>query len=190
MQNLTAAAHRAQRFRLEYPQCPLRLCGEKGRYHRVTLSAILILVLLVGCAGGTGAPGAAVVTVTQDPLRELADAFKDLRAIRGQFEGGTWNDDVDRWMGKKHALMVELGDRLGGGAYSRSQVVDLLGAPDAIAREQDALYDQIRGRAEFEGPSDRGDEFLVYYWRGEHDFLSFTAQGERVLGAGWSYAGE
>jgi len=120
----------------------------------------------------------------------LADAFKDLRAIQGHFDGGAWNDDVDQWMGRKHRLMIELGQRLGAGATGKTRVVELLGAPDAIAQEGDALYEQIRDRAEFEGPSGGGDQFLIYYWRGEHDFLYLTAQGEQTLGAGWWYAGE
>jgi hypothetical protein len=125
-----------------------------------------------------------------DPIVELADKFKRLRAIQGHFDGGVWNDDVDQWMGRKHALMVELGDRLGTGAYSRSQVIDLLDAPDAIAREGDALYDLIRNRGEFEEPASGGYEFLVYHWRGEHDFVYLTVQEETILGAGWWHAGE
>jgi hypothetical protein len=123
-------------------------------------------------------------------MRELADAFRDLRAIQGHFEGGTWNDDVDVWMGRKHRLMIELGERLGEGATGKTRVVELLGAPDASAQEGDALYDLIRDRAEFEGPSGGAYEFSIYHWRGEHDFLYLTTRGETILGAGWWYAGE
>lgn len=154
------------------------------------LPAILILILLTGCAGGGGAPGTPAQTATVDPIRDVADEFRRLRAIRGHFDGGAWNDDVDKWMGRQHALMIELGDRLGKGVYGRTRVVDLLGAPDAIAREGDALYDLIRDRGEFERPAGGAYEFLVYHWRGERDFLYMTAQGETILGAGWWYAGE
>jgi hypothetical protein len=99
-------------------------------------------------------------------------------------------------MGKKHALMIELGERLGAGVYSRAQAIDLLGEPDEIAREGEALYGRIRDRGEFEGPAAGGadrlhpHEFLVYHWRGEHDFLYLIAREEAILGAGWWYAGE
>jgi hypothetical protein len=36
----------------------------------------------------------------------------------------------------------------------------------------------------------RGHEFLVYHWRGEHDFLYLTVREETVLDARWWYAGE
>jgi hypothetical protein len=152
--------------------------------------AILILILLAGCAGPAGVPDAPTPTATPDPIQEKAAEFRSLRAIQGHFDGGEWNDDVDRWMGKKHALMIELGERLGTEAYSRAQAVDLLGEPDATAREGDALYDRIRDRGEFERPTSGVDEFLVYHWRGEHDFLYLIVQGEKVVGTGWWYAGE
>jgi hypothetical protein len=160
------------------------------------LSAILILnlftlfTLFTACAGRASAPDATVETAMEEPIRDMAQEFKSLRAIEGHFSGGAWNDDVDEWMGRKHQLMIELGERLGGGTYSRSQVVDLLGAPDAAAREGDALYDLIRDRGEFERPAGGAYEFLVYHWRGEHDFLYVTVREETILGAGWWYAGE
>jgi hypothetical protein len=149
-----------------------------------------ILILLAGCAGRAVGPGIPGATATPDPIHERAGEFKRLRAVEGHFSGGAWNDDVDRWMGRKHALMIELGERLGQGAYGRPQVVDLLGAPDAVAREGDALYDQIRNRGEFVEPGGDGYEFLVYHWRGERDFLYLIAREEAVLGAWWWYAGE
>jgi hypothetical protein len=137
-----------------------------------------------------GVPDTPAPTPTLDAIQGMADAFRRLRAVVGHFNGGDWNDDVDRWMGKKHALMIELGERLGTGAYSRSQVVDLLGKPDAIARQGDALYDRIRDRGEFAGPSGEVEAFLVYHWRGEHDFMYLIVREEAILGAGWWYAGE
>jgi len=156
----------------------------------VTWPAILILILLAGCAGRAGVPDAPAPTATPDPIQDQAAEFRRLRAVAGHFQGGDWNDDVDRWMGRKHALMVELGERLGAGTYSRAQAVDLLGEPDAIAQEGDTLYDQIRNRGEFVEPPGSGYVFLVYHWRGEHDFLYLIARKEAILGAGWWYAGE
>ena len=157
----------------------------------VTWPAILILILLAGCASEFGAPTPLTPPPSiQDPIRKQANEFKELRKIEGHFSGGGWNDDVDRWMGRKHALMIELGDRLGTGAYSRSQAIDLLGEPDAVAREGDALYTRIRDRGEFERPAGSGYEFLVYHGRGQHDFLYLIVRKESVLGAGWWYAGE
>jgi hypothetical protein len=152
--------------------------------------AILILILLAGCAGHAGLPAPHSSTATPDPIRESAAEFRSLRATPGHFDGGDWNDDLDRWMGRKHALMIELGERLDTGTHSRSQALDLLGEPDAVAREGDPLYNQIRDQAEFERPPGGGYEFLVYHWRGEHDVLYLVVREETILGAGWWYAGD
>jgi hypothetical protein len=152
--------------------------------------AILILILLAGCAGYAGVPDTPTPTPTPDAIQGMADEFRRLRTVVGHFDGDNWNADVDRWMGKKHALMIELGDRLDTGAYSRSQAVDLLGEPDVIARQGDALYDRIQDRGEFVEPSSEVEAFLVYHWRGEHDFLYLIVREEAILGAGWWYAGE
>ena len=152
--------------------------------------AILILILLAGCAGHAGLPAAPSPTDTPDPIQDQAAEFRRLRATAGHFDGGDWNDDLDRWMGRKHALMIELGERIDTGAYTRAQAVDLLGEPDAIAREGDPLYNQIRDRAEFERPPGGGYEFLVYHWRGEHDLMYLIAREQAILASGWWYAGD
>jgi hypothetical protein len=129
-------------------------------------------------------------TENGDLGKGIADEFKSLRAIRGHFDGGDWNADVDEWMGRKHQLMIELQSLLGTGAYSKTEVIQLLDPPDLIARQGDDLFDQIDNLAGFEAPATGSYEFLVYYWRGTHDFLYFTTQDEIIVNSGWWYAGE
>jgi hypothetical protein len=152
--------------------------------------AILLLILVAGCAGRASLPAPPSPVATPDPIQDQAAEFRDLRATPGHFQGGDWNNEVDRWMGRKHALMIELGERMDTGTYSRAQAVDLLGAPDAVARKGDPLYDQIRDRAEFKGPSGSEYAFLIYHWRGEHDVLYLVARDQAILSSGWWYAGD
>jgi hypothetical protein len=159
------------------------------------LSTILLLLLLASCASPTGAAGDLVETVkaqslTVTPIQVVADEFRGLRAIKGHFDGGAWNDDVDKWMGRKHQLMLQLGERLGAGEYSRAEIVQWLALPDQIAREGDEFFNLVSNLSEFKRPAAGSYELLIYYWRGTHDFLYFTVQGETVANAGWWYAGE
>jgi hypothetical protein len=148
--------------------------------------------LLIGCAS-SGASSSTVTSEAEpidDALQQAADEFKTLRPIKGQFDGGEWNAEVDQWMGRKHKAMIVLGERLGSGAFSRQQIIDLLGAPDDIARQGDPLTDLIeRVSPEYAASSD-AIEFLVHYWRGEHDFLFFACQEDVIIGLGWWHAGE
>jgi hypothetical protein len=159
------------------------------------LATILILLLLAGCAGRASTPGTPLETVKADnlavdPIEDIAAEFRNLRTIKGHFEGGTWNDDVDKWMGRKHQLMVQLGSRLGAGEYSKAQVIQWLGSPDLTARQGDDLFDLASSLPKFEKPATGSYELLVYHWRGTHDFLYFTSQGETIINSGWWYAGE
>lgn len=156
--------------------------------HKVYL--ILILITLTGCAAGASATRTPSPTSTGDPIQNLADEFKSMRAIEGHFDGGPWNDAVDKWMGRKHQLMIELGDKLGSGAFTQSQIIDFLGNPDAIAQQGDELYALIRSRSGSERSDSSSLQFLIYHWRGEHDFLYFASQNEAILNSGWWYTGE
>ena len=161
-------------------------------YSKVVM--LLMLLLLAACAGRVRTPDSAVGSIEVDPpgdpIEDVAAEFRGLRSVQGHFDGGDWNDDVDKWMGRKHQLMIQLGTQLGSGAYGRAKVVRLLGFPDLTARRGDDVFDLIDTLPEFEGPSTGPYEFLIYTWRGTHDFLYFTSQGETILNSGWWYAGE
>jgi hypothetical protein len=168
--------------------------GGPAIMHRKLLMLIM-LFLLAGCAARDNAPGSPIETVEHDDLamdsiEDIAAEFRNLRETKGHFEGGTWDDDVDKWMGRKHQVMIQLGSRLGAGEYSKTEVIQLLAPPDLIAREGDELFDLVNSLTDFEKPATGPYEFLIYYWRGTHDFLYFTSQGETIINSGWWYAGE
>lgn len=159
------------------------------------LATILTLLLLAGCAGRSGVPGDPIETkkdhdLATQPIEDIAAEFRSLRTVKGHFDGGTWNDDVDKWMGRKHQLMIQLGSRLGTGEYSKAKVIQLLAPPDLTACQGDDLFDLVHSLAEFEEPATGPYELSIYYWRGMHDFLYFTSQDEIIINSGWWYAGE
>ena len=122
---------------------------------------------------------------TAASLEDLAAEFRALRTQRGHFSGGEWNDAVDRWGGRKHQVMVELAEALGDGTRARADVVRLMGEPDEVLRKDRRAFTDA-----YNGNDARVRELLVYEWRGRHDFLFFTSDDARVLGAEWWFAGE
>jgi hypothetical protein len=165
--------------------------------HRKLLMFIMLLLLIImaGCAVGDSTPGNPIKAAERDdlatdPIEDMAAEFRNLRKTKGHFEGGTWNDDIDKWMGRKHQLMINLGSHLGTGEYSEAEVFQLLAPPDLIAREGDELFDLVNSLPDFKKPRPDPYTFLIYYWRGTHDFLYFTSQDETILSSGWWYAGE
>jgi hypothetical protein len=148
--------------------------------------SLIFILFLAGCVGGDDT----LSTDDDFSITDIAAEFQDLRTVKGHFAGGDWNDDVDKWMGRKHQLMIQLGSRLGTGEYSKAQVVQWLAPPDLIARAGDDLFELVSSQPDFEKTEAGVHEFLVYHWRGTHDFLYFGVQDERVANSGWWYAGE
>ncbi len=136
-------------------------------------------------------------TVSATPIESLDAETSDLlaqylalRGVPGQFTGGEWNEEVDLWLGRKHTAMRELGSRLGNGDFSCDQLTDLLQQPDHTVQGGDPLHDLIERIPTFEPPQDTTAQFLVYEWRGTHDFLFFVCENGRITNADWWYAGE
>jgi len=161
------------------------------------LKLLIILggYLIVGCAVLITASSQPVVAtqdhrLSQASLKQKAAHFRRLRTIPGHFEGGIWNDDIDQWMGRKHKLMLELGSHLGRGEYHKADIIRLLNPPDHIARKGDHLYDLIISLPGYDALPTASYEFLVYYWRGMHDFLFFTCKEAIVIGSDWWYGGD
>nr|WP_298173067.1 hypothetical protein [uncultured Pseudomonas sp.] len=120
--------------------------------------------------------------------QSMAREFLALRQIKGHFEGGVWNDAVDKWQGDKHRLLQQSLALMLRDAYSARQVRALLGEPDRIWPVSTAQYAQTLERTEWQGtPS---GELWAYYWRGAHDQLVIALDGGRVVAGGWLMAGE
>ncbi|MCI0471065.1 MAG: hypothetical protein L0Y73_05350 [Candidatus Aminicenantes bacterium] len=123
-------------------------------------------------------------------IEDLAADFRALRRIKGHFAGGDWNDEADKWLGRKHRIMIEIGSRLADGKHRESAIIALLGQPDHITRPHDELFELIDKHPGYGSFAHGNHKFLVYYWRGRHDFLYFTCRENVVVNSGWRYAWE
>ena len=158
------------------------------------LIATLLVILILNAAPAAIDDG--VVNTTKDtglgnvPIEKLAAEFKKIRKMKGHFDGGKWNPGVDQWRGRKHKLMIELGTRLANGKYHERDINNLLGQPDQNVKKGHDLFELITGQPGYDSLTTGAYEFLVYYWRGKHDFLFFTCQDNVIVNSGWWYAGE
>ena len=159
------------------------------------------LIIIISTAQDITSNDSGKVTEDTDfknvPIEEIASEFRKIRKIKGHFDGGEWKDEVDKWMDRKHRLMIELSSLISGGKYKKDDIFKLLDQPDQIVRKGDDLFKQIihqQGRDLLQKGYDLSTmpsyEFLVYYWRGRHDFLFFTCLDNSIVHSGWWYAGE
>jgi hypothetical protein len=141
----------------------------------------MLFAICVSIVAANAAPSA--VVDKRVSLSDLAGEFRALRAQQGHFSGGTWDNALDKWGGRKHKVMLALGEMLGDGTHARREIIALMGAPDQIL---------VRGRVVFSQAYTGGDprvrELLVYNWRGQHDFLFFASDGSTALASGWCAA--
>lgn len=161
---------------------------------------LFITIFWVGCAPANPArsPEPSITptptTASDAPIdaetEALAAEFIALRSVPGQFNGGAWNADVDQWEGPKHTVMRQLADRLVNGRYTCTQLTNLLQPPDHTVQGGDPLHDLIQASPIYETIQAEADQFLVYEWRGTHDFLFFVCADGRITAADWWYAGE
>ncbi len=151
---------------------------------------IFIFFLLSLPAPGTGASAGSSSNRTGLTLKQAGTEFQRLSKIKGHFAGDDWHHDVDRWMGKKHRLMIFLQEGLLVGKATKKEVLGIMGKPDQNLKQRDfevsgfseKIWQQIRSGA--------WDEIMIYYWRHSHDFLYFIFEEDLMVESAWWFGHE
>lgn len=132
------------------------------------------------------------------PDDEAAE-WRALRGVRGHFEGGAFNEAVDRWQGRKHVLMQQLAQALLAERASAAQLRARMGEPDAVldarAPAQARLLQRAADAAVPPGAlaqrgAARPEALWLYRWRGARDQLAFALTADRVVATAWLYEWE
>ena len=125
----------------------------------------------------------------------LVRQYRELRERRRQLPEGTFDQDLQADDGKFHRVLYSLGLEMGRPPYTKRTIVGCLGQPDAVkdGKQMSSFLDIYRrelrkaGREVKEKP---GRVYLIYHWRGGHDFLFFISEGGRIVDHGWWFAYE
>jgi hypothetical protein len=131
---------------------------------------------------------------TQATLSTLAEQWKEIRPLKGHWQDEEYNKDIDGFNGKKHLLMKEMHELLKGS--STAVIMSALGTPDEVSE----TLEMNQGPLLMPGPlvpSDihvqtgpmltSGPVYLIYYWRGKHDYLWFKIESStgQAVDSGW-----
>ena len=157
-----------------------------------SVSAILLLV------GGTVARANQSDSQCQGLDRKvvaLINQYKELRERRRHLPEGVYDKDLRDHGGKLQTVLQALGRELGHPPYTRKIVVGCLGEPDAIWKDAQiapylGIYERERKKAGRKPRAKRDREYLVYHWRGGHDFLFFISEDGLIVDHGWWFAYE
>ncbi|KAJ3103860.1 hypothetical protein HDU97_009779 [Phlyctochytrium planicorne] len=121
----------------------------------------------------------------------LGQQFQQLRTVKGHFEGGEFDKDVDGFNGAKHKAMLALEKGLGVQGTPASAVIEVMGKPDRVApRDQETLHGMPGPSVPAPVVSSGADDavYLIYNWRGSHDYLRFLVSNDAVVTASWYQA--
>jgi hypothetical protein len=123
---------------------------------------------------------------------DLADEFRRLRQRRGHFEGGAWNDELDRWQGRKHQVMQQLAVQMLRSGASAQRLRQALGEPDAVLKPGTASHERAVAQAQWQidGSSkatslNDATVLWLYRWRGAHDQLALALSRDHVVATAW-----
>jgi hypothetical protein len=159
---------------------------------------VLSLTAILFFAGGSWAQSGDTVDVCKDLNKKaaaLASRYKELRDKRRRVPQGTFDRDLDHFNGQLHEVLTSLGVELGHPPFTKETLVKCLGAPDAIKSGGQmnmflGVYQRELKKAgrTLSEKSDR--EYLIYFWRGWHDFIFFISEGGVIVDHGWWFAYE
>jgi hypothetical protein len=125
----------------------------------------------------------------------LINQYKELRERRRHLPDGAYDKDLRDHGAKLHRVLHSLGTELGHPPYTKKMIVGCLGEPDAIRNDIQmarylGIYERERTQARREPRAKRDREYLVYHWRGGHDFMFFINEGGLIVDHGWWFAYE
>ena len=125
----------------------------------------------------------------------LVSQYRELRERRRQLPEGTFDQDLQADDGKFHRVLYSLGLEMGRPPYTRRTIVSCLGRPDSVKDGEQMrsfldIYRRELKKAGREVKEKPGRVYLIYHWRGGHDFLFFISEGGQIVDHGWWFAYE
>jgi hypothetical protein len=155
-----------------------------GRFLHRPQRQWLTMLVWCACAACASADYASATPAKSDI--QMQQTFAQLRTFRGHFEGGPWNDTVDKWQGAKHVAMQQLAQSVLRAKAAPEKAEELLGSPDKVLTQ--AQFAQLSEYAPVRWQGVAGGVAWLYRWRGEHDQLAVSFDEGRVVAVGWLYA--
>lgn len=125
----------------------------------------------------------------------LSSQYKELRERRRRLPSGEWDEELSNEGGKLSKVLSSLGVELGHPPYTKRTILSCLGAPDAVKnhRQMGPLLGVYNRDLEKEGQKivkKSNRQYLIYFWRGWHDFLFFISEDGLIVDHGWWFAYE
>ncbi len=119
----------------------------------------------------------------------LTKQYQQLRTRQKSLPAGTFDKELSGSGGQLEKVLAELGEQLGNPKYRQEDIIQLMGQPDKIMKAGEYQPPSM-GRDEHSGIIPKTELRLIYFWRGQHDYLYFISKDGIIQSAHWYFAGE
>jgi hypothetical protein len=125
----------------------------------------------------------------------LAREYKELREKRRLLEPGKFDRDLSADKGRLHQVLSSLGEELGHPPHTEKTITRCLGAPDTVGNDEQmhnflGIYNRELQKQGRNVKAHGNRKYLIYFWRGWHDFLFFISEDGKITDHGWWFAYE
>jgi len=131
-------------------------------------------------------------------MEALGQKYLELKNVKGQYNGGEYNEVVDSETGEKYKVMNDLLQELGKPGTTVEKVCTIMGPPDTmspvVSGDVTPGVPLMPGIAMTQGATAAAQPeagvYMIYCWRGFRDYVWFklnTSETEVVEG-GWHIA--
>ena len=158
-------------------------------------AACVVTIIFANGSSARASDSADVPKNASNRVATLAQDYRELRAKRRQSPPGVHLKELDDSGGRLEQTLSALGVELGHPPHTTRFVIDCLGEPDAIRSGREmrnylGIYYRGARKAARQADEQRNRKYLLYWWRGGHDFLFFIAEKGVIVDHGWWFAYE
>jgi hypothetical protein len=159
------------------------------------LLSLAAALLFTGLSFAQGKDSAGGCEGMSKEVAVLVRQYRELRQRRSRLPRGERDPDLSDDGGKLSKVLSRLGTELGQPPYTKRAIVECLGAPDAVKNHRQmspllGIYNRELERAGRKVLKKSNRQYLIYFWRGWHDFLFFISEGDKIVDHGWWFAYE
>lgn len=138
---------------------------------------------------------ASICPDVKSEVQVLITRYRELRERRRRLPQGERDPELSDSGGTLSSVLSSLGAELGHSPYTKRTIVECLGAPDAVKNHRQMIpllgvYNREREKAGQKLLKKSKRQYLIYFWRGWHDFLFFISEDGLIVDHGWWFAYE
>jgi hypothetical protein len=150
-------------------------------------------MLSAGTVAAQAKPPANKCSELDETTRALIKEYRALRHRSKHLAPGKFDHDLNADGGRYSKVLHSLGEALGHSPFTSKTLETCLGKPDALRSQKQmghllSIYNRELEKSGRQVTSSDKRRYLIYFWRGWHDFIFFISEDGKIIDHGWWFA--